>query len=174
MKALLAPLAASVLALAASAGEVKDDSSWTDGSSTVTVDITQNSSANDATVKFTDSAGTSPGATGTLGPSSTEAKPTATESDGASTPQPGGSTYRLKDGKVQKRNAQGQWVTWREVKKKKASGMPLYEQLQAGDPAPSDGTLRSFLRGSIPLLQGELAPWPGVFHPEETVVSLPL
>ncbi len=165
--ALVAPLAAS---------EVANGSVWTtsDGGYSATANVTQDSTANSASVSFTDGTGTSGTATGTLGPSSSESSPTVTESGQASTPGPNGATLRVKEGKVQKRNADGSWSNMRK-KKKTTSQQDSSFYLQAGQASPVGGILRSPTHPDIALQRGDVAPWDGwiTSSPGEEVVSLP-
>lgn len=169
---LLLPTLLALAGPALASGEVADGSTWTnsDGSATVSVDVTQNSSANDASVTFTDGGGsTSTSVTGTLGPSSSEDHPTVTDSGQASTTE---GTFRVHDGKVQEKNDQGDWVDWREKKPKKKQGADGSLYLRVGDPAPSPGWLHPPTGQSVRLVQGERAPFAGFFTGEE-VTSLP-
>lgn len=173
MKKILSLLSLLVMSATASAGgEVWDDSSWTnaDASLTVTVGITQYSSSNTVGVKFTTGDHTSPEAAGTPGASSSEENPTATDSGASSTSS---GTFRVKGGKVQKKNADG---TWSDLKRKKKTGTQGggFETLQVGEPAPSDGWLRSPLGRTVFLYQGAPAPFFGYFSPGEETTSLPL
>lgn len=173
MKKILTILSLILGASTASAGgEVLDGSSWTnaDGSLTVTADITQYSSSNTVGVTFTSSGHSSPEATGTPGESSSETSPTASESGQASNSS---GTFRVKEGKVQKRNADG---TWSNLKKKKKTGSQPggFQTLQQGEPAPSDGWLRSPTGRTLFLAKDTPAPFFGYFSPGEEVVSLPM
>lgn len=166
----------SLLAMASSAaasGEVTDDSVWVSGDVTVTVDITQNSTTNDAGVTFTDSAGTSDTAMGTLGESSTADNPTATGCDPATTPSPGSHTYKIENGKVKVKNSSGDWVTM--TKEKKKAGQRGMERLVIGQPAPHDGWLAPDDFGRpVWLFQNDPAPFTGwLCGPGEEVVTLP-
>ena len=172
MKKIRSLLSLLVLSATASAGgEVTDDSVWTnaDGSVSVTVGIEQHSSTNSVGVTFTSGDSTSPEATGTPGENSSAENPTCTES-GESTNTAG--RFRVKDGKVQKRNSDGTWSNWKRKKKQSTQGSG-YETLVVGQPAPKDGTLRPYTGGEIKLLQGELAPASGYFTGGEEVTSLP-
>ena len=160
----------SLQAVAQGGEEVKDDSTWSGGDVTVTVDIEQHSSANTVTVTFTDAEGTSPAAQGTPGESSSESAPTASDSGTATTPGEDGTSYRISDGKVQRKNDDGQWVNMRRKTKKDAGGSIF---LRANEPAPRRGTLRSPFQGSVPLVRGQLAPFTGQFFPGEEVGTLP-
>jgi len=156
-------------------GEVGDGTRWTGGGGdeTVTVNVTQHSSANSASVTFTDSNGTSPAASGTLGPNSSEENPTATESGEGRTPGAEGETYRVKEGKPQRKGSDGVWRNMKPWKKKGTQGGSLYESLVAGQPAPRDGVLRASGMDDLPIKQGVPAPWAGVLGPGEEVTSLP-
>lgn len=164
--------------------QVGDGSEWTGGGGdeTVTVNVTQNSLSNDATVSYTDSNGTSGNATGTLGPGSSQANPNVSDAGQANTPteyNPDGSvknpgdTYKVDGGAVYRKKADG---TWAKMKKKKKTGASRsgIEHLTAGDAAPHDGTLISPGLPSLPMLAGDIAPRDGyLFGPGEDVTSLP-
>lgn len=176
--ALVALLALPGLAL----GQVGDGSEWTWGTDSATVNVTQNSSANDATVSYTDANGTSGTATGTLGPGSSEATPnvsaagtgtTPTKTDPQTGEQTPGHTYKVEDGKVYRKNERGEWV--RGKKKKKTTQTWGGQYLQAGEPAPKRGVLRSPGQPDVDLLVNDPAPWAGEFwsSPGDDVVSLP-
>lgn len=100
--------------MAATGGpEVEAGSGWGGGLSSVTVNMSLNPTVNTVTVSVTSGGGTSSGATGTPGPSCTAADPTCVESG---TMTVGGKTYRVKDGKLQRKNSSGRWINMRKVK----------------------------------------------------------
>lgn len=169
----LALMALFGLATAAGAeDQVKDDSTWSGGGVTVTVDIVANPTVNTVSVTFTDSNGTSPAATGTPGSSSTSSDPTCTTSGNSQTPGSSGGNYRVQNGRVQRKNSAGDWVNMRKKIKAGGSGGSYY--LQAGSPAPHAGTLVSLRGRSVWLDRGAPAPWSGqLFTNGEEGTSLP-
>ena len=103
--------------------QVNDGSTWTDSSgNTATVDVVDaDPSTNAVTVTVTDATGFTPPANGTAASGSTADKPKA-QSTGANTMEtnsPSPNTYRVRDGKLQKK-VNGRWVNMTKTKKKRA------------------------------------------------------
>jgi len=115
-KTIVAIAAAFMLSATAFAGEVKDGSLWILGDQPVSVDVTPSTPGPGIWVQGVDATGISSVANGVAGAHSTPAAPTASSSGEWST---GGNTYRIKDGKVQKKLPNGKWANMRPVKKKK-------------------------------------------------------
>lgn len=119
MKVLISLIAISSLA-SVSFGQVTDSSYWSDGQgTTATCDVTDTNGAapGGLTVTVTDHTGHTPPLDATHAPSSTQDKPKAQSSDEGQTNSPEPNEYRVKDGKLQKKNSSGKWVNMRKSKK---------------------------------------------------------
>lgn len=163
------------LATASFAQEVRDGSYWTnsDGSETCKVDVTDTGGTG-VSVTYQDSTGFTSAVNGTAGPNSTTTTATASSAPAATTNSTPGNTYRIRNGKVQKKNADGTWSDLRKKKKSKSGGGFGDLHLNAGDPAPHAGTLFSRYNPPVFLQATQRAPWAGMLgSPGEEVVSLP-
>lgn len=100
-------------AMAAGGSEVPGGSLWGGGLYSTTVNMTLNPTVNTVTVSITSGAGTSAGAMGTPGPSSTADNPTCVDSGEM---RVGGGTFRIKNGKLQRKTKSGAWVSMRQIK----------------------------------------------------------
>jgi hypothetical protein len=99
------------------AKQVQDGSSYTDGmGTTCTVDVVDTSGPG-VTIQVTDSTGHTPATAGTAGSNSTQENPTCQNAPAAETNSPQPNEYRVKDGKLQKKNSAGKWVNMRKAKK---------------------------------------------------------
>jgi hypothetical protein len=173
------------LALAVIAGtaraQIEDQSQWAFGDgTTVTVSVDQRNHFNDAEVSYRDGNGTSGTVTGTLGPGSSDADPNVSDAGEATTPTDAqgnpGSTYRCKNGKVERKDSDG---TWKKGREKKIKDKPIRQQtlwLGVNQRAPRSGILWSMdWRQSLPIQEGDVAPFDGwlVSSPGDEVVTLP-
>jgi hypothetical protein len=155
--------------------DVKDGEKYKCGSKgTVTVSVSLNATVN--TVDFSASQGgeTSPEVTGTPGTSGGN-----TASDTPATSIPDGPTVRAKDGKMQYRNDDDEWIDCGRPRKRKNSAAQLGSQsgslyLTAGSPAPHGGILQ--VPGQLMLIgKGDLAPHDGwLFRVTDDVTTAPL
>jgi hypothetical protein len=163
--------------------DVKNGETYKCGSQgNVTVSVTPNGTTGDCTVTTTHDGTTSNGATGTPGAtagSCTESGDmTVPDSDGDG-PDTAGPTTRVNDGKLQYKNANGDWIDCGAPRKQPKRTGSLWEQVRAGDPAPFTGRLYYQLSPgddvtSLPLLQGDTVPYDGFMSPGEEVTSLPV
>lgn len=189
---LLVLLAPGLLGAVPAAQSVPDDTYWTDGNgTTVHVDVTDTPGPG-VSVTFTDATGFTGAISGTPGSDSTETKPTCDDSGVGTTNAPTGTsnTYNIEpdtstndpdDSVVQKKNAAGEWVNMRQVKKKKAGagsigwgGSHGAQELQQGQVAPWKGRLVSHDGTKAMLLEaGDAAPFAGMLVPGDEVTSLP-
>jgi hypothetical protein len=87
-----------------------------------------------------------------------------------------GSTYRCKDGKVERKDSDG---TWKKGREKKIKDKPIRQQtlwLGVNQRAPRSGILWSMdWSQSLPIQEGDVAPFDGwlVSSPGDEVVTLP-
>jgi hypothetical protein len=91
----------------------------------------------------------------------------------------GGDTYKFKGGKLFKKGKNGKWKAMPKKKEPKKRGKGSRSggidsaRLEAGDYAPSDGTLFGD-NGTVQYLYlGQRAPFGGIFAPGEEVTSIP-
>lgn len=107
------------------ARQVGDGTSWTDGlGTTATVDVVDTPGPG-VTIQVTDQTGHTPATTGTAGSNSTPDDPTCQNAPAAETNSPEPNEYRVKNGKLQKKNKEtGKWVNMRAAKKKKGLQQP--------------------------------------------------
>lgn len=128
MKHILSIVAAcAVLGATTFARQVGDGTTWTDGvGTTCTVDVVDTPGPG-VTIQVTDATGHTPATSGTPGANSTPNDPTCQNAPAAETNSPQPNSYRVKDGKLQKKNAAGKWVNLRKAKKKPLSRPPHVE-----------------------------------------------
>lgn len=174
MRPLLTLLAVLVLGTLARA-QVTDGSTWTDSSGNVaTCDVadTDSNPAN-VTVSVTDSTGFTSATTATASSGSTAEKPKAQSTEGRtmSTNSPQPNTYRVKDGKLQKK-VKDKWVNMTKTKKSSSKSKKLARftptpwdppgRFAPNAPPPADqGVLRSTTRQLSPGEEGGSLPGPG-------------
>lgn len=138
MKYLTRAFAALLILAASAAAQVGDGSYWSDGAgTTATVDVVDTGSNGGAgNVTVTDDTGFTNPLAATMSSGSTADKPKAQSSVAGDTNSPKPNTYRVKDGKLQKKNKAGRWVTMKPVKKPKSSMQrplrSLIDQLDRG------------------------------------------
>lgn len=116
----------------AASAQVTDGSTWSDGMGTTAhvdvVDSGADSGAGNVTV--TDNTGFTDPLSATMTSDSTGANPKAQSSVAGETNSPDPNEYRVKDGKLQKKNKKGKWVTMRRTRKK--SNMPGHSGVYGG------------------------------------------
>lgn len=149
------------------------DSAGTYGDVTVTTTLSPTMNELSVTLSTTNDQGQ----TVTSGPHVVNADPNGDGRDVQTSPEItlDGDTYRWRNGKFQKKNANGTWKTIPKKKPGKKGGQEM-EYLTAGDPAPGPGTLwRPDFSDSVYLVMGERAPFSGYFDlVGDEVTSLPL
>lgn len=127
-----------ILITGLASGQVGDGSVWSDGLGTVaTVDVVDSGANGGAgNVTVTDNTGFTDPLNATMAEGSTAEKPKADSSAAGETNSPAPNEYRVKNGKLQKKNSKGKWVDMKKSKKKSSVARP--EQIVTTR-SPSDG-----------------------------------
>lgn len=155
-----------------------DDSYWSDGSGgTVHLDVTENPSGSpEVWTTATSAGGFTNAAGGTAGADLPSGLDTCRNS-GTMT-NAAGEQFRVRNGRLQKKGADGKWRNMRKVPKPKKGSTTRsstfgWQRMSAGDAATEPGFLSSRAFGEVHLSVGDVAPFDGMFLPGDEVVSLP-
>jgi hypothetical protein len=142
MKKILAAFGLLTLTPAVTA-QVSDGSVWSDGlGTTATVDVVDTApDGGSGLVTVVDATGFTGALTATMASTSTTTTPQAQSSVAGSTNSPHPHEYRVRSGKLQKKNSKGQWVDMRRSRKKGSLGRTgVSSPGEEGGSLPGPGT----------------------------------